>query len=65
MLPMVLLVVCVSRFLLLLVSKRLKSGYVGSGADADWWWFSLCADVPVLAGYIAFSIADRPGLTPV
>ncbi|MFO6426658.1 hypothetical protein ACLBOM_14720 [Escherichia coli] len=59
------LVVCVSRFLLLLVSKRLKSRVrsaaalmqIGGGSA-----FALM--VPVLAGYIAFSIADCPGLTP-
>ncbi len=64
MLPMVVAGGCVSRFLLLLVSKRLKSRLRCSGADADWWWFSLCADGAGTAGYIAFSIADRPGLTP-
>ncbi len=45
--------------------KRLKSRYVGSGADAQIGGGSAFAlMVPVLAGYIAFSIADRPGLTP-
>ena len=34
------------------------------GADADYGGSAFALMVPVLAGYIAFSIADRPGLTP-
>jgi len=34
------------------------------GAYEDWWRYCFCINGPVLAGYISYSIADRPGLAP-
>ncbi len=64
MLPMVVAGGLCIGFLLLLVSKRLKSRVRWQRRDADWWWFSLCADGAGTGRLYAFSIADRPGLTP-
>jgi PTS system fructose-specific IIC component len=47
-----------------LVLPRLKEGYAGGRADANRRWLSVRADGAGTGGFIAFSIADRPGLTP-
>lgn len=57
--------VCVSRFLLLFGIEAFKEpGTLAAALMQIGGGSAFALMVPVLAGYIAFSIADRPGLTP-
>ncbi|MBO2007306.1 hypothetical protein J4732_20065 [Serratia marcescens] len=56
--------VCASRCRSCSASSVEVKAHVGGGADADRRRLRLCADGAGIGGFIAFSIADRPGLTP-